>query len=352
MGEPDPDRNPPLARIAKGEFLCGQVMAVQANFCFVDLDRPDSSAAVRVLCPRRTPRDANGLGIHVGDRVRVVGIDESGERGSITAIAPRRNLLERPAVANVSRVLVVVSLREPDLDPLQLTRFLITAAGMDLPVLLVFSKADLPPAALVRGWLGRAREWGYAVHAISTRTGEGLEALRKDLCQPGISVLCGPSGVGKSSLLKALRPDLDLRIGPVSGRLRRGRHTTRHVELFGLGDGGLVADTPGFNRPGLPVDPRSLARAFPELRGAEGAGTCRFRDCLHRGDPGCAFGTAWERYPLYHQCLEQVLADQGSGRCGGRVGKNGIATTLQRRSARRERQAMVDEIRIHPSQED
>ena len=351
MGEADPRAYRPRGGNPTGAFLRGQVVAVQANFCFVALEAParGGQRALPLICPRRTRENGSGQGIHVGDWVALDAMDAQGNRGAIVKVAPRRNLLVRPAVANVSQILVVVSLREPGLDPLQLTRFLVTAEAAELPVLLVFTKTDLQPTETVRAWCGRAQGWGYPVHAISVLTGQGLEALRKDLSKPGISVLCGPSGVGKSSLLQRLRPDLDLRIGPVSGRLRRGRHTTRHVELFELTCGALVADTPGFNRPDLPADPSALAKAFPELDGTVGAGKCRFRNCLHLDDPGCAFGTHWDRYPLYRQCLEQMMDDQK---------KRGESPPLshplkgRRRSEQRERQELADEFRIPPSRED
>jgi ribosome biogenesis GTPase len=153
----------------------------------------------------------------------------------------------------------------------------------------------------------------------------GLGALRERLAEPGIAVLCGPSGVGKSSLLNGLRPDLTLRVGAVSGRLQRGRHTTRHVELFSMAPGALVADTPGFNRPQLPTDPAELSTLFPELRQCFSQGSCRFSNCLHQGDPGCAAGTAWDRYGLYSQCLADVVAEaERQSRCPGRPDLPGL----------------------------
>jgi ribosome biogenesis GTPase len=307
-----------------------------------------------------------GQRILVGDRVEVEGVSGRAERGAVVAVAPRANQLTRPAVANVSRVVVMVALSEPDPDALQLTRFLVTAETADLPVLLVLSKADLLPASAVRRWRRRTEGWGYGTHAISTRTGLGLEELREELCRPGLSVLCGPSGVGKSSVLNALRPDLQVRIGAVSGRLRRGRHTTRHVELFRLGPAALVADTPGFNRPALPTDPAALAMAFPELRSRTGEEACRFRDCRHLEEPGCAAGTDWDRYPLYRRCLEEVLLPQGREPVGRdpRSAEAGLrqrgdrleprlASRLRQGSRRRDRQVMASEaLNLPPSPAD
>lgn len=119
-------------------------------------------------------------------------------------------------------------------------------------------------------------------------------------------MLCGPSGVGKSSLLNALVPALALRTAAVSGKLQRGRHTTRHVELHDLAVDTLLADTPGFNRPELPTDARQWPLLFPEIRRQQQAGPrCRFRDCRHLQEPGCAIDRHWERYGYYRALFDQ-----------------------------------------------
>jgi len=284
------------------------VVAVQANFCAVVLEAPEPGILARLLCTRRSRLDKSGQQVWVGDRVRLEAIDPGAARATVAAVEPRHNLLARPAVANVSRVVVVTALREPVLDPLQLTRFLITAEATGASVQLVLSKADALEPEAVAAWCQRVQAWGYPALPVSVRRGEGLEALRQALDQPGIAVLCGPSGVGKSSLLNALLPDLELRVGAVSGRLQRGRHTTRHVELFPLGTQALVADSPGFNRPQPAPDPLQLVQAFPELRAALAASSCRFSNCRHLDDPGCAMATPWDRQELYRQCLIEVEA--------------------------------------------
>jgi ribosome biogenesis GTPase len=289
----------------------GLVVALQANYCRVQLDRPGPGGIERLLCIRRTRLGKTGQQIRVGDRVELDGLDWSAGRAAVSALLPRDSLLERPAVANCSRVVVVIALTQPVLDPLQLTRFLLTAEATGEPVEVVLTKADLLPETEVWEWRDRLSAWGYAPVAVSVQTGQGLDLLRDRLSRAGISVLCGPSGVGKSSLLNALLPDLRLPVGQVSGRLQRGRHTTRHVELFPLAPGALLADTPGFNRPELPADPRLLPSLFPEVRRALHHRGCRFGNCLHQGDPGCAVGTAWDRSPLYGQCLQEVL-DRGA----------------------------------------
>lgn len=296
------------------EARAGLVVALQANYCWVELEGPE---APRLLCTRRTRLGKTGQTICVGDRVQVDGIDWTAGRAAVASRQPRSSLLERPAVANVSKVVVVVALAEPDLDPLQLTRFLLTAEATAQPVLPVLSKADRLPVQAVQAWRQRLRRWGYDPLITSSSTGEGLDGLRAALEAPGIAVLCGPSGVGKSSLLNRLRPELALRVASVSGRLRRGRHTTRHVELFALAPGALLADTPGFNRPELPADPAALAPLFPELRERLATARCRYANCLHQGDPGCAAGRDWDRFPHYQHCLETALAAQRQGARGG-----------------------------------
>ena len=288
----------------------GQVVALLANYCWVSLEQPGPADQRRLLCTRRTRLAKGGQSICVGDWVQVEGIDWSDERAAVAAVEPRQCSLERPPVANITRVVVVVALAEPALDPMQLTRFLITAEASGAAVDLVFSKADLLPEARVANWLQQATAWGYAPLAVCSTSGKGLAALQQRLREPGLAVLCGPSGVGKSSLLNALIPQLDLRVAAVSGRLQRGRHTTRHVELFALAPGALLADTPGFNRPALPADADALAACFPELRQRLAQQPCQFADCRHQGDPGCAMGAAWDRQMLFGQCLEAVLSEQ------------------------------------------
>lgn len=287
----------------------GRVVALQANFCavVVDASAPAVEPGLRLLCTRRSRLDHAGLQVCVGDRVRLEGIDPAAGRAAVADVAPRRNLLQRPPVANVSRVVVVASLAEPALDPLQLSRFLLSAEASGAAVELVLSKADLVDPATQAAWRARLAGWGYAARIVSSRCGHGLAELAEALAgSGGIAVVCGPSGAGKSSLLNALCPALQLRVAPVSGRLRRGRHTTRHVELFPLAAGALLADTPGFNRPDLPADPEALAGLFPELRTRLAGAPCRFRNCRHLGDPGCAAGTDWPRHSLYRQCLEEL----------------------------------------------
>lgn len=284
----------------------GVVVALQANYLEVELE--DLQAGLRLLCTRRTRLAHQGAAVHVGDRVWVEAMDQRQARAVVAAVEPRSSWLQRPPVANVTAVVVALAVEQPAFDPDQANRFLLTAEQTGLAVQVLLSKCDLVPVDHLQELIQRLQAWGYEALPVSSRTGIGLESLRSRLaCQP-LSVLCGPSGVGKSSLLNALVPSLDLRTGAVSGRLQRGRHTTRHVELHSLASGARVADTPGFNRPELPTDVHNLEVLFPELRLRIASHRCRFRDCLHRDEPGCGIDREWDRYPLYRRTVDELLA--------------------------------------------
>ena len=285
--------------------LVGIVVALQANYLEVELDHPPERIPGRLLCTRRSRLSHRGAAVHVGDRVRVEAVDPVQARAVVAAVEPRSSWLTRPPVANVSLVVVALAVDQPAFDPDQASRFLLTAERTELPVQLLLTKCDLLDEDQSAQLKNRLSGWGYEPLLLSSETGLGMDDLRQRLQDSPLSVLCGPSGVGKSSLLNALMPTLSLRVGAVSGRLQRGRHTTRHVELFPLNQGSRVADTPGFNRPDLPENPRELVMLFPELRDQLDPWPCRFRDCLHRGEPGCGVQRNWERYALYTAALEE-----------------------------------------------
>ncbi|MFO0017332.1 MAG: ribosome small subunit-dependent GTPase A [Synechococcaceae cyanobacterium] len=334
----------------------GLVVALEANYCRVVLDQLGPGGVASLLCTRRRRLDKSGQEVCVGDRVGLEGIDWPAARAAVASLAPRRNRLERPSVANVSRVVVVGSLADPRPDPQLLSRFLLAAENLGAEVLLVFTKADLVSEQEQRRWFERVSDWGYSALVVSCQRPSGIEALRQRLIEPGISVLCGPSGVGKSSLLNALCPGLGLRVAAVSGRLRRGRHTTRHVGLYSLEGGGMVVDSPGFNRPELPGDAARLQQLFPELRQRLSQAGCRFADCRHLGDPGCVAGSSWDRQGIYAQCLaelERQLADrpmppqrarQGSVRQRGDRTEPLLDPRWRRLSRRRQRQDLGPQL--------
>jgi len=287
--------------------LWGTVVAVQANFYSVRLDPAPQGgqwSVSHLLCTRRARLKKVGQRVMVGDRVQVEEPDWEGQRGAIAAVLPRQTQLDRPPVANAEQILLVFAIAEPDLDPHQLTRFLVKAELTGLEICLCFNKRDLVDASAQVAWQERVSSWGYTPQLISVQADVGIASLSAAL-KDHITVVSGPSGVGKSSLINALIPAARLRVNAVSGKLGRGRHTTRHVELFELPQGGLLADTPGFNQPDIACSPPALGACFPEIRNRLQHQQCQFADCLHRGEPGCAIPPDWERYADYRQLLEE-----------------------------------------------
>lgn len=303
--------------------ITGTVLAVQANYYRVMLDQAFSlelldesgqkfsQLVYELLCTRRARLKKIGQQICVGDRVTVEEPDWQGGRGAISEVSPRRNLLDRPTVANVDRILLVFALAEPTLDPHQLSRFLVKAESTQVDVLLCLNKRDLVNDQVWATWCDRLTSWGYSPIAISTYTKEGINELAQHL-QTGVTVVAGQSGVGKSSLINLLIPNLQVRVGEVSQRLGHGKHTTRHVELFALPAGGYLADTPGFMQPNLTVTPQELTDCFPEARQRLASGNlCHFNNCWHRRDePDCVVRGDWERYEHYLAYLEEAIVYQ------------------------------------------
>lgn len=323
-----PDHVPsgePLGQSSGG--LRGTVLAVQANYYQVRLeplsctseDRCDGGEAKTLaahsyplqtlLCTRRSRLKKLGQRVMVGDWVGIEEPDWAGARGAIAQVFPRVSELDRPPVANANQILLIFALEEPSLDPYQLSRFLVKAESTGLEVVLCFSKCDLVSSEAQAQVCQRLQLWGYSPQLISVHRQWGLAQLEA-LLPTRTTIVCGPSGVGKSSLINVLIPQAHLRVGAVSGKLGRGRHTTRHVELFELSNGGLLADTPGFNQPELTSNPADLAQYFPEVRRRLAQATCQFSDCLHRDEPGCVVRGDWERYPHYLSFLDEVMVQQ------------------------------------------
>lgn len=232
-------------------------------------------------------------------------------RGMVEKILPRKNRFIRPAVANVDALVVFAANVNPVTEPFLIDRVAAIAGDQNVPVFLCVNKCDLDPAMdLVRIY----EHAGFPVIRTSAETGEGVEALRA-LLEGKLTAFTGNSGVGKSSILNRLAPGLNLETGEVSEKLGRGRHTTRHVELYRLGENTYVADTPGFSS--FDTDQmelilkENLQYAFPDF--GDYLGKCRFDDCSHRKEPDCAVREAVEageieksRYESYLKLYEKV----------------------------------------------
>ena len=277
-------------------------------------DGAEQRAVLRGKAKRDMPK------VVAGDRVHLEP-ESQGGLWAITGVETRRNVLERrephgrgarPVVANVDRVFVVTAAKDPDPVPSIIDRMLVLAEANDMPVALVVNKTDLDPGTDL---VARYQRAGYEVLPVSVRTREGLAAIAAWL--PGhATVVAGPSGAGKSSLLNALLPGLVLRTGDVSERTGRGKQTTVSARMVPLPIGGWLVDTPGFSEVGLwGLDPRGLAQCFPEMRVL--LGQCRFPDCTHRAEPGCAMTAAAqdgrvapERLESYRLLLQEVTEEK------------------------------------------
>ena len=219
----------------------------------------------------------------VGDRVRFTPLE--GESGILEEILPRKNQFRRPAVANIDQLVVIASGAVPVTDPFLIDRVVSIAEGRDCEPIICINKCDLDAAeALYRTYV----QAGFTTLRVSAETGEGIDALAAVIAGK-VSAFTGNSGVGKSSILNALEPGFRLQVGEVSDKLGRGRHTTRHVELYRLSSGAIVADTPGFSsfdteemelRP-----PEELQHTFREF--APYLDRCRFTGCAHIKEKGC-----------------------------------------------------------------
>ena len=262
-----------------------------------------------IRCRARGRFRRDGLTPLVGDRVRIRH-DGVGD-GTVQELLPRKNAFARPAVANVDYLVMVLSASLPVTDPYLVDRITVRCEKNHCGVLLALNKCDLDPGQELRQIYSRS---GYDLYPVSAVTGQGVQALRQAMAGK-ICCFTGNSGVGKSSLINALAPGLAIPTGEVSQKLGRGRHTTRHVELFDVGDGTLLGDTPGFASFGdeseTPILPEELAGLFPEF--APYVGTCRFDDCTHRREPGCALRAAVEsgqvhpsRYGSYLRLYEEA----------------------------------------------
>ena len=271
---------------------------------FYEVRTPDGT----VTCRGRGSLRRSGDSPLTGDMVEI-SIEKG--KGMVEKILPRKNSFVRPAVANIDALVIFAANVNPVTEPFLIDRVAAIAGDREVPVVLCINKCDLDPAVDLMRIYSRA---GFPVILASAETGEGVDTLRA-LIRGKLTAFTGNSGVGKSSMLNALCPSLSLATGEVSEKLGRGRHTTRHVELYDLGDDTYVADTPGFSS--FDTDQmdvmlkENLQYAFPDFRAH--LGNCQFHDCTHRKEPGCAVRKALEegllestRYDSYLRLYEKA----------------------------------------------
>ena len=226
----------------------------------------------------------------VGDDVEFMVLDEKEGTGNIDAILPRKNKLIRPAVSNVDQAVVVFAVTEPLPNLNLLDRFLVMMERQEIPVIICFNKIDLSGGKEIEELRAIYGPAGYTLHFISTYEAAGLEKLH-ELIAGKTTVLAGPSGVGKSSITNFLQPEARMETGVVSEKIKRGKHTTRHSELFFVENGTYMMDTPGFSSMYIEdLEPNELKDYFPEF--SEYEEECRFLGCIHVGEKVCGVKTA------------------------------------------------------------
>ncbi len=221
----------------------------------------------------------------VGDNVQIDIIDEQQKQGNITRILERKNELIRPAVANIDQAMIVFAVKKPDPNLNLLDRFLVMMEFQNIETIICFNKTDMGEETFIEELKKIYVGAGYRVMFASAAQNRGIEKVKAAL-KGKSTVFAGPSGVGKSSILNALAEDYKMETGAVSKKIGRGRHTTRHSEIFNIGEGSYVFDTPGFSSLFVPgMTKEKLEDCFPEF--IQYKNRCRFVGCAHINEPDC-----------------------------------------------------------------
>ncbi len=260
------------------------------------------------VCKARGRFRKDGITPVPGDRVEF-DMEPDGN-GLLLDILPRENILIRPAVANVDKLMIVLSASLPRPDFMLVDKLLVQCEVLGITPVLIFNKCDDCPETLYQAMVGQYAATGYRVITASARTWLGTGEIRDEI-RGNVCCFAGQSAVGKSSLLNALLPELNLPVGGLSQKTERGKHTTRHAELWHA-CGGVLADTPGFSLLDLvELEPQALGKYYPEMR--QCLGECRFAECLHLSEPGCAVkellgqgGLSRERYERYKAFVQEL----------------------------------------------
>ncbi len=246
-----------------------------------------------------------------GDRCIISTMEDM--TGYVEEICPRKNAFVRPPVANVDKIFIVCAASSPDPLPILIDKLSVVALKEDALPSIIINKMDISTDD-TKSLADAYEKAGFTVHTVSAQTGEGMDEIKQELTG-NISVFAGCSGVGKSSILNSLFPELNQKTGGVSEKIKRGKHTTREVSLINLPDGGYIADTPGFSELEIAeltdVEKEELFNYFPEIE--KYADGCTFRDCRHISEPGCSVKKALEdgkiaasRYESYKEIYNQL----------------------------------------------
>ncbi|AKL95530.1 ribosome biogenesis GTpase RsgA [Clostridium aceticum] len=251
----------------------------------------------------------------VGDYVEISITDEQKKLGVMEKIMERSTELIRPTVANVNQAIIVFAVTQPEPNIMLLDRFLVLAESEELEVVICFNKVDLLAEEDYLPIVDRYRAIGYKVLLTSVKRDVGIADL-KEVLIGNTSVFAGPSGVGKSTLLNKVHPELQLKTGEISVKTARGKHTTRHAELIAIEKNSWVVDTPGFSALSLDfMEAEDLALYFPEFN--EYREECKFSSCQHIDEPKCGIKNALqknliaeERHNSYQQFLQEIKSNR------------------------------------------
>ncbi len=286
----------------------GLVIKKFNQFFYVDiLENDESLVYERFLCRSRKSISYQQKHIFVGDKVILSEINYKDKTAVIENLLERKNIIYRPAVANISDIYIIHSVDHPKLNYSQLSDFLINAESLMVNVSLILTKSDLISYEKRAYLVEKFKNWGYEPKILSLITNDKLEDLIYELKTKKCSIFMGPSGVGKTTLLNKIIPNLHRATSAVSNKIKRGKNTTRNIELFQLSRESYIVDTPGFNILNNYMKPNDIAFLFPEFKNQinQNEVRCKFRDCLHIDEPGCNLDKNFERYKFYQILIRE-----------------------------------------------
>ena len=276
------------------------------DYFYVDIIEKNELIGVRrFLCRSRKNVYYQNKIIVVGDKVLISQIDFHSKTAVIENILERENLLQRPSVANISDIYIINSLADPKLNYSQLNYFLINAEFIEVKVSLILTKSDLIASKRIAFFSDKFTKWGYKPRVLNLTSNSPLSNFISELKTKKCSIFVGPSGVGKTTLLNQVIPNINRATSVVSKKIKRGKNTTRNIELFQLSRESYIVDTPGFNIINKYIKPKDIALLFPEFKNQiiQNGVRCKFRDCLHIDEPGCKLNKKFERYKFYKNLI-------------------------------------------------